>query len=132
MRGFSVVTLQEEHDWVVQQNEQFRAEFGVELYAEPVEEEPVSYLDHFDYSVAERREILGIVQDILSADSKEKRDEIVAYCAETSYPQLFEMLKIACKAIVENGDLAEAISFGASLKQNYPQHFEALREVFCA
>lgn len=132
MRGFSVTTLKKQHDWVVQQNEEFKREFGIELYDEPVEEEPVSYLDHFAASEVEKQEILGIVQNILSAESQQERDEIVSYCASTSYPQLVEMLAIACRAVIEKGDLEEARSFGESLRESYPQYVDTLYKALSA
>lgn len=132
MRGFSVVTLKEQHDWVVQENEKFKREFGIELYAEPVEEEPVSYLDHLGMSPVETTEILGIVEAILGAESQAERDDIVGLCANGSYPELFEMLIIAGKAIMEKGDVEEATKFGQGLRETYPQYMAPLYEVLSA
>ncbi len=134
LKGFRIITVSEYCEECEEWEKEFRNEFGKDLYCreEEVMEEPPSYLDYLSVCTMENVEIIGIVEAILEADSQEERDEIINLCAEGSYPELFDMLAIAGRAIMKREDFDGATKFGQALRENFPQLMGRLYDVLSA
>ena len=90
------------------------------------------YLDHFAASPQEEAECLAALSDILSAETEEERDDVIALYADGTYPELATMAFRAIEGLRKSGNVRKAAEVIGGLSEHLPEVFGVMQRIYAA
>lgn len=119
-RGYSIMTIEE----LEAEDERLRAEYaGTEGLA--MDEERVSYLDHYAQMTSDDVDCLTALRDILYAPTSAAKAEAMRFYGQSSTVEA--IVEGAVRYILATGDERQAAALGERLRAEMPEVLEAVR-----